>query len=101
MLPPCLIYQRMSRLPLPSRFISLVALIFGWVAFLPAQQSTITVSPDAAQQSTDSSIPVLKVAVRRVVVDVVVTDSSGKPVKGLGQDGFRGFEDAKEQQGRC
>lgn len=97
MLPPGLIYQPMSRSLLPSRFIRVAALVFGCVAFLSAQQSAITISPDAAQ-SADNSISVLKVAVRRVVVDVVVTDSIGKPVNGLVRDDFRVFEDGKEQQ---
>ncbi len=39
----------------------------------------------------------LQETVRRVVVDVVVTHSQGKPVDGLGADDFRVFEDGKPQ----
>ncbi|MEO6816746.1 MAG: VWA domain-containing protein [Edaphobacter sp.] len=41
--------------------------------------------------------PTLKVSVKRVAVDVVVTDTTGKPVKGLTAAAFRVFEDGKPQ----
>jgi len=40
---------------------------------------------------------VLRQTVSRVVVDVVVTDSQGRPVTGLTADDFRVFEDGKQQ----
>jgi VWFA-related protein len=45
----------------------------------------------------DPSIQTLKVAVRRVVVDVVVTDAKGQPVEGLTADDFKVFENGKPQ----
>ena len=48
-------------------------------------------------QETDSSGLVFHQSVRRVVVDVVVTDSSGKPVSGLSRDDFSIVEDGKPQ----
>jgi VWFA-related protein len=77
---------------------ALLALLFGitWVAcaHLPAlaQQSQPASAPASIPE------PTIRISVRRVVVDVVVTDSSGVPVKGLKQSDFRVTEDGKPQQ---
>jgi VWFA-related protein len=42
--------------------------------------------------------PTFRVTTRRVVVDVVVTDQSGKPVAGLSQSDFQLFEQGKPQR---
>lgn len=61
-------------------------------------------NPAAMQNSGSASVPqqedsgyVLQQTVRRVVVDVVVTDGQGHPVRGLQADDFRVFEDGKAQ----
>jgi hypothetical protein len=41
---------------------------------------------------------VIKENVRRVIVDVVVTDGSGRPVRGLTRDDFSVAEDGKPQR---
>ena len=41
--------------------------------------------------------PVLKVNSRAVLVDVIVTDKNGNPVKGLKQSDFRVLEEGKPQ----
>jgi VWFA-related protein len=51
----------------------------------------------ACASEAQSGTTTLKVSVRRVVVDVVVSDGAGKPVKGLTADDFRVFEDGKPQ----
>ena len=56
-------------------------------------------NPPALQPTkTDSHVLVLKRTVRRVVVDVVVRDSSGKPVRGLTARDFSLSEDSRPQQ---
>lgn len=54
--------------------------------------------PDS--QQTDSSSLVFRQSVRRVVVDVVVTDSDGEPVSGLTAGNFSISEDGKNQRMR-
>jgi VWFA-related protein len=60
-------------------------------------------SPNTIQQAQSSaqpaaqSVEVLRVTSRMVLVDAVVTDSSGKPVAGLKPDDFRVFENGKPQ----
>jgi VWFA-related protein len=49
-------------------------------------------------QAPGSGVMTLKANVRRVSVDVVVTDSKGHPVKGLGREDFQVFEDGVPQQ---
>jgi hypothetical protein len=72
----------MSRLP--ACCIALISL----AARLPAQ----TLTPDAnAPPST------LQINSRSVLVDVIVTDKSGKPVTGLTRDAFTVSEQGKPQ----
>jgi VWFA-related protein len=62
-------------------------------AFTPARRS--------AAQTTDASrsegVQTIKVRVRRVVVDVTVTDPNGKPVSGLTGGDFKVYEDGVAQ----
>ncbi|HVX57867.1 MAG TPA: hypothetical protein VHA37_09145, partial [Candidatus Saccharimonadales bacterium] len=57
-------------------------------------------TPVWAQQSTPGvrqSQPDLRISSRAVLVDVIVTDAHGNPVKGLGQDAFSVSEQGKPQ----
>jgi VWFA-related protein len=53
---------------------------------------------DADAQKTETSDLVIHENVRRVVVDVVVSDSNGKPVAGLNASDFSVAEDGKSQR---
>lgn len=57
----------------------------------PAQTST------APQPDQPNPVPTIQVSAREVIVDVVVTDSSGKPVHGLQQSDFTVQEDGSPQ----
>ncbi len=48
-------------------------------------------------QDAEASYPSLQVNARAVVVDVIVTDSSGKPITGLSKDAFAVTEQGKPQ----
>lgn len=63
--------------------------------FLAAQQSAQS-SPAGQQPAADDLV--IKSHVRRVIVDVVVTDSLGKPVRGLTQKDFSVAEDDRPQE---
>lgn len=77
-----------SRIVLSSM---LLALPLAAPAFLAAQQQ--------AQKDTNSSapLPVIHETVRRVPVDIVVTDKQGNPVRGLKKEDFTVKEDKTEQ----
>ncbi len=64
---------------------------------LSAQEPT-PAGPDQAKASGPSTGLVLRRTVRRVILDVVVTDSTGKPVQGLTQQDFKLEEDNKPQR---
>lgn len=51
-----------------------------------------------AQDAATSTSTQLKVNVRLVVLDVVVTDTAGRPVEGLTEKDFQVFEDGKPQR---
>jgi VWFA-related protein len=74
-----------------------------WVGSAPTlvSQQTAPVSPADAKQLPSApqaeNTPNLTVSVRRVVVDVVVTDAHGKPVVNLPASQFHIFEDGKPQ----
>jgi VWFA-related protein len=72
-----------------ARLLLAVMLIPG---FLAAQQNA------GPSQEPDASVLSIKRTVRRVIVDVVVTDAAQKPVSGLSQHDFSVTEDGKPQQ---
>jgi VWFA-related protein len=63
---------------------------------ISAQQPTSPVDPGALPEM-QAPVSTLHLNVRRVVVDVVVTDPQGKPVKNLKKDDFRILEDGKTE----
>lgn len=73
------------------RLLSFVILGVCGLQFAVAKQAP------ASQTAPDGNL-VLKKAVRRVVVDVVVTDSSGNPARGLTERDFSLREDGNPQQ---
>ena len=78
----------------PRLLASLFALVF-LAACAAAQAPT---APDVAPASNATEPhTVLRTTVRRVVLDVVVTDSSGTPVSGLTRNDFQILEDGKPQ----
>ena len=88
----------MSQLaPLNSLFIAR-SLRLGLASSIVAagSLSSIAQTPVAAPDP-QSSVLTLKTETRRVVVDIVVTDSQGKPVTTLNQKDFSVFEDNKPQ----
>ncbi len=62
--------------------------------FLLGLSSVFLCSKATSQNETTSTI---KTNVRRVLVDVVVTDSKGEPVTGLKKEDFEVFEDGKAE----
>jgi VWFA-related protein len=70
------------------------------VLFLASSSGICQSVPAPSQQSNpqlSGNIAIFKSDVRRVVVDVVVTDSLGKPVSNLTRDDFSIVEDGKPQ----
>ncbi len=68
-------------------------LVLALVSFLVAPLLSQTALPS----DTESPMTTLKLNVRTVLVDVVVTDKSGHAVPGLTKDDFQVFEDGKPQ----
>ena len=70
------------------------------VALLVLQMASATDKPSAPPKILPQSpdVLVLKTTVRRVVVDVVVRGSDGKPVQGLHEKDFTILEDGKPQK---
>ena len=69
----------------------------------PAEVSPNTPGPstvaEAAEKTAPSeTVPVFKVTTKAVVVDVVVTDSKGHPVRGLSREDFQLTEDNNAQE---
>ncbi|HEY4903157.1 MAG TPA: VWA domain-containing protein [Candidatus Sulfotelmatobacter sp.] len=79
----------------PFRVPLTVLLLFFCVHFSFAQQTT---QPSNAAQRPETSDLVFKSVVNRVILDVVVTDSLGKPVHGLTQQDFSLAENGQAQQ---
>ena len=67
-------------------------------ASMPAQQSNAAPGPANNDARDLPGAVVFRQTVRRVPVDIVVTDKQGNPVKGLKQEDFTVKEDKVEQQ---
>jgi VWFA-related protein len=67
-----------------------------WVALSASVVSQIF-AQTAASPDSESSVATFHVNARSVVVDVVVTDKSGKAVTGIPRQNFQVFEDGKPQ----
>jgi VWFA-related protein len=95
------------------RLAGLVVLAFGLTSVGSAQQTANkpTTAAQTAQQegaaqadrgdmgqTTEAPQQVLHLSARRVLVDVVVTDSKGNPIPGLSQDDFKVLENGAPQQ---
>jgi VWFA-related protein len=64
-----------------------------------AQTSGQAPTPTSSAQSASATRPfVLTIKARLVVLDVVVTDKTGKPVEGLSANDFQVFEDGRQQR---
>jgi len=72
----------------------ILATIFSHKSLLVGQ--TTSENPQVTKTPT-ATPPLFKTAVRRVVVDVVVRNSDGRPVRGLTPKDFSVFEDGKPQ----
>jgi VWFA-related protein len=77
------------------RFLLTAALLVCFARFLCAQQDAQSL-PTA--QLPESSHLLFKSTVNRVILDIAVTDSKGKPVHGLTQQDFSVSEDGQSQQ---
>jgi len=85
--------------PFPLRPLGKIALSAFSISLFSASISIAQQSAPPPQSSTpDAAATVFKTNVRRVVVDVVVSDSKGKPVPGLTKQDFAVSEDDKPQQ---
>src|SRR5208283_1940278 len=88
----------------PASLIAL-GLILGLPAFLAAAAQTNDepaplVAPhsvDMPRAASQTSVPTLYVTSREIVVDVMVTDANGQPVRGLKQSDFSMKEDGHPQ----
>jgi len=60
--------------------------------------SILLLAPAVAQSPAPSTGTVFHVETRRVLEDITVSDSQGRPIQGLTQADFRIFEDGVEQQ---
>jgi VWFA-related protein len=70
----------------------------GLFLFIFLLARAIAQSPAAPPPASNDTGAVFHLESRRVVEDITVTDSQGKPIQGLTQADFRIFEDGAEQQ---
>ena len=77
---------------MPDSHSPLLRLVFSALLVAPI------LSQAASAQESDAPGATLKINVRTVLVDVVVTDKNNKPIPGLGKDDFQVIEDGKPQQ---
>jgi VWFA-related protein len=101
------VYALRMRLVLTAVFVVIacaVNLVFGQVVSAsqdspaPSSASSSTSPSAAAPQKSDAGGLVIKENVRRVILDVVVSDANGRPVRGLTGDDFSVAEDGKPQR---
>src|ERR1700730_3246604 len=83
-----------SNAAIRPRVLLMTALALRTGCLLLAQDSG---PPETGQKPAANSL-MIKKTVRRVIVDVVVTDTDGKPVRGLGRDDFSVAEDGTVQR---
>jgi VWFA-related protein len=79
-------------MPMPGRLSTLLSLVLSAVCAAPLMAQT------AVSQETETPSATLKINVRTVLVDVVVTDKSNKAVPGLRKEDFQVIEDGKPQE---
>ena len=80
----------------PASLLLALPLCFAAIPFASAEPGTK--APQASHKSSDDDQGmVLHMEVRRVPIDIVVTDKQGNPVKGLTKDDFTVTEDKKPQ----
>jgi VWFA-related protein len=72
-----------------------ITAVFMTVVFTAVLAKNLNAQNDELSMSQE---PTLKVNSRAVLVDVVVTDRDGNPVKGLNKDDFKILEDGKTQR---
>src|ERR1044072_7871605 len=77
---------------------TVLALVLVWVASTSLLAQATSKSSSTPLWGEEQSHFTLKPKVDRVVVDVVVNDSSGKPVRGLTKRDFSIYEDGKRQE---
>jgi VWFA-related protein len=65
---------------------------------VPAVFAIPLLTQTALSQDNEAPATTLKINVRTVLVDVVVTDKDNKAIPGLGKDDFQVMEDGKPQQ---
>lgn len=76
---------------LPSALVAPIAVLSAAVVL------AVFCLPAPAQNAAPSGQPTLRINSRAVLVDVVVTDRNGNPVRGLKQDAFKVAEDGAPQ----
>jgi VWFA-related protein len=76
----------------------LTAALFVGTAGAQNENSSLPIQVPPETEKTDAGGLVIRQSVRRVIVDVVVSDSNGKAVPGLTPDDFTIAEDGKHQR---
>ncbi len=87
----------LASVSLRTRLLLAAALLVGTVGAKKNATASQTPANPNSQQPEAGSL-VIHQSVRRVIVDVVVSDSNGKPVPGLTADDFSIAEDGKSQR---
>jgi VWFA-related protein len=72
----------------------------GQPAEVSPNSPTPSTDAEAAEKTAPPETPIFKVSTKAVVIDVVVTDAKGHPVRGLSQQDFQLTEDNKSQSVR-
>lgn len=89
-----------AAIPLGVRSLLIGAIVAGSAGMLLAQSGSSSAASSSSvktQQQSPSGTPLFKSTVRRVIVDVVVSDSLGRPVSGLTAHDFSVSEDGRPE----